>query len=168
MGETDWRMTTPSTINRGQQILSRFAETNNFSKSAASSCYNTQSSSNGGSGIPKKRSSLTGAMINGINSNDLSSPSTSSSSNSSTRNAMLLNNGRNKNNSGGGVCDFSTSNSSSSISGINYHKRGAAYKRFTLPSIMTTSKYLIFFSFFVLLRLIVSLLFPILFFIDQS
>uniref|UniRef100_A0AC34F7R9 RGS domain-containing protein n=1 Tax=Panagrolaimus sp. ES5 TaxID=591445 RepID=A0AC34F7R9_9BILA len=136
MGESDWRMTTPSTINRGQQILSRFAEANQFStKSAASSCYQ----SSNGSGIPKKRSSHAGAMINGMHSNskDLSSPSTSSSSNSSTRNAMLLN-GRNCNNADGGV-DFSTSNSSSSISGINYNKRGGAYKRFTLPSIMTTS-----------------------------
>jgi hypothetical protein len=132
MGETDWRTTTPSSINTGQKILSRFAEANNFnskSSSAAasgSSCYQT-------SGIAKKRGSHAGAL-NGMNTNDLSSPSTSSSSsNASTRNAMLMNGGRN------GEIDFSTSNSSSSISGLKNFKRGAQYKRFTLPSITTTS-----------------------------
>uniref|UniRef100_A0A914PYP7 Uncharacterized protein n=1 Tax=Panagrolaimus davidi TaxID=227884 RepID=A0A914PYP7_9BILA len=137
MGETDWRATTPSSINTGQKILSRFAEANNFnSKSSAasgSSCYQT-------SGIAKKRGSHAGALINGMNANDLSSPSTSSSSsNASTRNAMLINGGRN------GEIDFSTSNSSSSTSGLNYFKRGAQYKRATLPSIMTTSKFYIFY-----------------------
>lgn len=149
MGETNWGVTTPSTVSSREQVLTRFGASKNqqFAQSlTGSSCYQTSKGSVS-SGIPKKRSSLTGAMVNG-NDLSLSSPSTSSS-NSSEQNGLGGNRIHDR-------YDFSTSHSSSSTSGLNAYKRGA-HKRYTLPSIMTTSEY--YFSFPFLLTFFHSLIF---------
>ncbi|KAE9547493.1 hypothetical protein FO519_009294 [Halicephalobus sp. NKZ332] len=140
MGESDWRPT-PSSSVAGSSIYKKegilvklgvsptkenFKSHNfDFASSSASSCYQSHYS------VPmKKKLPKVGVMING-EQDTVMSPSTSSSSNSSTMNAIIGGpNGTNVN------CDFSTSNSSSS-SGFDFKR--SDYKRFTLPSIMTTS-----------------------------
>ena len=137
MGESDWRPTPSSSvagssIYKKEGILTRLGVSPikdnfkshhlDFASSSASSCYQSHYS------VPMKNK-----FSKAVEADAVMSPSTSSSSNSSTMNAII--GGPN----GTGVnCDFSTSNSSSS-SGLDFKR--SDYKRFTLPSIMTTSKF---------------------------
>uniref|UniRef100_A0A7E4USM7 C2 domain-containing protein n=1 Tax=Panagrellus redivivus TaxID=6233 RepID=A0A7E4USM7_PANRE len=138
MGEHDWRATPR---NPRETVLTRLGvsplkDAPNTRSGPISLDYIPQApptansnryygSSSGSSGYPgpKKRTSLTNALINGTDS-----PCTSSSGSS----GHMVNNG---------MYEFSTSNSSYSTnnSGPDFASRGATGKRLTMPSIMTTS-----------------------------
>lgn len=141
MGETNWRTTPGSSVtgttsnyhhyfDNKEAVLTKLGVspikekiiTNHYnfaSSSVGSSCYQHHYAK------PMKKTGI-GAVINGKMDTANLSASTSSSSNSSTMNAMIAS----KNH------DFSSSISSSS-SLMDY--KGRNYKRFTLPSIKTTT-----------------------------